>query len=82
MKHARPDYDNVNALNKKIPQDEPVFLIRAQDMASADTLRFWARRNLELGGDTELSILAEGHALRMERWHIKKAADLSHNKGS
>jgi predicted lipid carrier protein YhbT len=78
MRHARNDYNNLSQLDKKIPQDEPVFLVRAQDKASADTLRFWARRNLELGGDIELSCLAESHALKMERWHIKKSADLKH----
>lgn len=80
MLHARDDYNNLSQLDKKIPKDEPVFLVRAQDKASAETLRFWARKNLELGGDVELSVLAEGHALRMERWHLKKNADLNHKK--
>lgn len=79
MLHARSDHNQID-LDKKIPENEPVFLIRAQDMASADTLRFWTRKNLELGGDIELSTLAEAHALRMDRWHIKKLADLKHKK--
>jgi hypothetical protein len=74
MKHAREDYDRIQ--DKIIPRDEPVFLLRGQDKASADTVRFWARRNLELGGDIKISVLAEEQAFRMEHWHIKKVADL------
>ncbi len=76
MIHARRDYDKIQDPRKKIPENEPVFLIRAQDMISGDVLRYWARRNLEVGGSIELSALAEAHALRMDRWKIKKFADI------
>ena len=80
MLHARKDYNDLKQLEKKIPQEEPVFLIRGQDLAGAETLRFWARKNLEVGGDSELSFLAEAHALRMERWHLHKTADMKHKE--
>lgn len=75
MLHARKDYQDLEALDKKIPAKEPVFLIRAQDLAGADTLRFWAQRNAELGGSAELTKAAIQHAEKMDKWPKKKLAD-------
>jgi hypothetical protein len=79
MKHARDDYNRIQDPSGKIPADEPVFLLRAQDRSAPATLRFWAEENHRNGGDLALSELAEGWATRMEEWqaaHGSKAADL------
>lgn len=76
MLHVRKDYQDLIELDKKIPRNEPVFLIRAQDLAGADTMRFWAQRNAELGGSAELTKAALQHAAKADRWPKKKLADL------
>ena len=74
MIHSRADY-NKN-LDKKIPKDEPVFLIRAQDIVSGDAVRVWADLNDEAGGDPEASEQAREWSKKMDAWPKKKPADL------
>lgn len=79
MLHARDDYNRIQDPAGKIGKDEPVFLLRAQDVSAPATLRFWAKENLRSGGDPALSDLAEDHADLMESWqktHCAKPADL------
>jgi len=79
MKHARADYDRIQDPSGKIPDDEPVLLLRGQDISSPETLEFWARLNRLNGGDETLSRLAEQHANEMREWQARvahKAADL------
>lgn len=75
MIHARLDYQRIQDPDGKIPADEPVFLVRAQDVAAADTVRAWAKINREKGGSETLSIAAEDHAKKMDAWPVKKPAD-------
>ena len=75
MKFGRPDY-NLKVLEKKIPANEPVFLLRAQDPAAAGAVRAWADKNEEAGGDSKLSELARKNADEMEAWQKKKPADM------
>lgn len=75
MLHARKEYQDLEAIEKKIPTKEPVFLIRAQDAVGADTVRYWAQRNAELGGSAELTKQAIQHAEKMDKWPKKKLAD-------
>ena len=42
MKHARKDYDRIQAPTDLIPEDEPVFLLRAQDTIAPDVVNAWA----------------------------------------
>ena len=76
MIHARESYNRIQDPAGKIPEDEPVFLLRAQDAAAGATVRAWADLNAELGGDPELSRLAREHAAKMDAWHFHKPADL------
>ena len=76
MKHARPDYDRIQDPLKLIPADEPVFLIRGQDISSAEAVLAWANLNDLNKGDPEASRLARAHAQEMRRWVKKKPADL------
>jgi len=79
MKHAREDYNRIQDPENKIGEDEPVFLLRAQDVSAPDTLRFWAEENKRRGGDPALSAMAHVHANEMALWQIQngfKPADL------
>jgi hypothetical protein len=70
MLHARDDY-NKGKLDT-IPKDEPVFLLRAQDETAAATLRYWAY----LQPNGPLKDMAIDHAILMDKWPVKKTADL------
>jgi len=76
MLHPRKDYQRIQDPAGKIPEDEPVFLLRAQDSAAAGTVRFWANSNQRMGGDPRLTEMALEHARQMEAWPKKKLADL------
>ena len=75
MKHARSDYNRIQDPQNIIPDDEPVFLIRAQDIVSGDAVREWANLHLKAGGTTEIANAAIKHAELMDKWHTKKNAD-------
>lgn len=77
MQHARPDYNRIQDPDKKIPENEPVFLLRAQDQTAAATVRDWIGRNKQIAGHDPRAIrLAERQALRMDAWPVKKTADI------
>lgn len=87
MIHARDDYNRIQdpavdnpsmlgAGSTPIAEDEPVFLIRAQDQVSAEAVRYWAYLNETSGGDYEASRLARQQANAMDAWPNKKLADL------
>ena len=79
MQHARPDYvGRIIDLHGKIPEDEPVFLVRGQDACAPATMRFWAAENNRRGGNPVFSNQLVEHALRCEEWqrtHVCKLAD-------
>jgi hypothetical protein len=77
MVHARDDY-NKKSLDKIIPADEPVFLLRAGDKIAARTVRFWADKLEKEGGDPKMAAMARAHADRMEKYkpELKKLPDL------
>jgi hypothetical protein len=65
MKHLREDYneriqDNANI----IPADEPVFLLRGQDIFAPALILDWAKQLRLAGGDPE-------HARKVEDWAQK-----------
>jgi hypothetical protein len=87
MIHIRADYnDRIQDKDGLIPDYEPVFLIRAQDMAAYETVIAWAvynerrarQANLspnDLQASLHLSAVAQTHAKRMKEWPKKKLAD-------
>jgi hypothetical protein len=89
MIHARTDYSRIQDPDGKIPDDEPVFLLRAQDVTAAACLRHWIRLNKALitadkkagkeisPGRRKALVLAEAHAYKMEEWPHKKTADVA-----
>lgn len=73
MEHARQDYQNIqeivtNGTLRRIPAEEPVFLIRGQDVVSGDAVRAWA--------DPEIIKIARMQAEKMDSWPKKKIPDL------
>jgi hypothetical protein len=68
MKFTREDYNRrIKDLDSRIPEDEPVFLLRAQDKYAPDTLRFYANL-LKEDGNTEMAEELFAHARNMLVW--------------
>jgi hypothetical protein len=68
MRHARPDYERFQDPAGLIPQDEPVFLIRAQDITAAPTVRFWASQAEARGADPRMVKRVRAWADEIERY--------------
>jgi hypothetical protein len=80
MKHARPDYDDIQDPSGRIPEDEPVFLLRAQDILAPDLVAAWARQAARSGVSYKMSEMALEQADRMREWRKKKTPDLPEGK--
>ena len=71
MKHARDDYARIQDPSELIPEDEPVFLLRGQDIAAPATLCFWANKVEANGGDPKIIASARSQARDMRLWQEK-----------
>lgn len=71
MRHARSDYDRIQDPTGLIPEDEPVFLIRAQDRAAPLSVRCWAMIAEEFGAAPELVQRALDWSDQMAAWQQK-----------
>lgn len=87
MKHARQDYDRIQDPENKIPADEPVFLLRAQDKYFTIILDLYASL-IELDPDVHqdqrmLKLLAihRAWAIRWQDEHGRKTPDLPDLQG-
>jgi hypothetical protein len=68
MKFTREDYNKrIVDTAGKIPIDEPVFLLRAQDVHAPATLRFYAKL-LEEAGNLDMAEELRNHARQMLVW--------------
>lgn len=76
MVHAREDYARIQDPDKKIPEDEPVFMVRAKDKVAAATVEAWANLHEAAGGDKAMSDMARAHAQKMRDWPGQKVADM------
>jgi hypothetical protein len=74
MKHAREDYNRIQDPDGLIPEDEPVFLLRAQDAWAATALRIYATS--VAATNPELADLAWRHSMMFDAWPTKKQPDL------
>ena len=70
MKHARIDYDRIQDPLSIIPEDEPVFLLRGQDVLAPAIVRQWATNLILRGGSHELAQKARDQAEAMEAWQV------------
>ena len=83
MKHARKDYDRIQDPAGKIPVDEPVFMLRAQDVIAPQVVEIWALAAHAAGADDDIVEHAYKHAQLMRKWqeeHGSKVPDMP--KGS
>ncbi|MCK9435723.1 MAG: hypothetical protein M0Q12_00780 [Synergistaceae bacterium] len=79
MIHARKDYNRIQDPEHKIPDDEPVFLIRGQDIVAPEVVRQWAFRARKAGAKELIVEAALQQAEAMERWqrtHLRKIPDM------
>ncbi|MCP4259073.1 MAG: hypothetical protein GY774_16430 [Planctomycetes bacterium] len=81
MKHAHKQFDHIQDPSGKIPEDEPVFLIRGQDAIGWKVLEEYVRirrRDHFKPGDEmdEMSRQIIAHANKMREWPEKKMADM------
>lgn len=75
MEHSRKDYNRIQDPEHKIPEDEPVFLLRAQDSVAADVVRYYAAKAEATGASPEFVQKARDHATKMDAWPVKKVPD-------
>lgn len=76
MRHARASYNSIQDASGTIPEDEPVFLLRAQDKHAAATVRYWALLVKLSEGDKDIIAAARLQADLMDEWPVKKSLDL------
>lgn len=79
MRHARKDYERFQDPEGKIPADEPVFIVRAQDECGPGTVRAWGELAKMAGVDQEMIDRVMEHADDMESWqtlHGSKTPDI------
>jgi len=71
MKHARNDYAGIQDPTNHIPQDEPVFLIRASDKCGPIVVHMWAFIAELLGTSSDMVYAARHQANAMFAWQDK-----------
>ena len=79
MKHAREDYDRLQDPEGIIPEDEPVFLLRAQDAVAPGVVEAWVMAAHNAGADIDIVQHAYEHAQLMRKWqaeHGSKVPDM------
>jgi hypothetical protein len=77
MKHGRPDYEQIQDPSGKIPVDEPVFLIRAQDVLAVETLQHYRTLAiLTMGINDPLIAHIQEIIKTFEAWPKKKNPDV------
>ena len=76
MKHARTDYDRIQDPSGKIPDDEPVFLLRGQDKHAAAAVRMYAALVEAASGDRQIIEACRRQADRMDAWRPKQTPDM------
>ena len=80
MKHARDDYNRIQDPAGLIPDEEPVFLLRGQDLAAPRALRAYAIHASSIGASDDLVAATLAQARRMEEWQrlrARKTPDLA-----
>lgn len=74
MLHLRKDYQSrIQDAANKIPDDEPVFLLRATDLAAPAAVESWAHLAAAHGADPELTARVRAWADDMRAWAAEHA---------
>lgn len=75
MQHARSDYnDRIQDTAGLIPEDEPVLLIRGQDLAAVPAGEAWLSAAEELGAEETVLRPVRAHLERVRRWQTERTA--------
>jgi len=79
MLHARQDYnERVQDNENRIPEDEPVVLLRAQDKLACMAIAYYAEL-CRKHQTPEVAVRMEKHHKLMEAWPKKKLPDVPGN---
>lgn len=76
MKHARADYDHIQDPSDKIPDGEPVFLLRAQDKYFVRMLRYYRQLVEDDMGDKKIIEAVTNHIKLGNDWLTRKYPDM------
>ena len=76
MKHFREDYNRIQDPLGLIPENEPVFLLRAQDKLAPELLLRWAAKLRLAGGSPEMAAMVEAGAQEMIAWQANMTSKL------
>lgn len=71
MLHARSDYNRIQDPSGKIPEDEPVFIVRGQDKCAPATCRAWAKEAERIGAAPEFVKLVRDWAKVIEAYQVR-----------
>ena len=81
MKHAREDYNRIQDPDGLIPEDEPVFLLRAKDALAPEIVYAWAVRLEAQKGDPETVAQVKNWAKVMKLWQQNNESKLPDTPG-
>jgi hypothetical protein len=76
MQHARKDYQRIQDPAGLIPEDEPVFLIRAKDKVGPMTVEQWANYAEAAGADSNIVAYARAHANSMRAYQAMRGCQI------
>lgn len=80
MLHARSDYqERIQDSANLIPEDEPVFLLRAQDVVAPEVVSYWIELAKDSGALPNIIEAAKKHVGLMVEWqreHGMKIPDM------
>lgn len=76
MRHAREDYNRIQDPEGKIPDDEPVFLLRGRDPLAFKAVMFYARLCEDAGLDPMMVEVCRSHATEMHNVSEIRMPDL------
>lgn len=82
MIHARPDYAPIQDPRGLIPADEPVFLLRGQDVSAIPAIQAWLDHHQEQmadegGADLTIVEYVEAQIDRMRVWQHTRAGKIA-----
>jgi len=76
MLHARDDYnERVQDSESRIPDDEPVVLLRGQDELACMAVEYYAMLCRQFQSK-DVARMMRGHAALMREWPVKKIPDV------
>lgn len=76
MKHAREDYNRIQDPGHKIPEGEPVFLLRGQDINAPLVVEYWAGLAKKVGAEENIVQAAIEQSSAMRRWQNEHGAKI------